>query len=204
MVFQSIRWANRDNPDPNLQTVKVDLIDLTVGQQYKLQLMFGEGCCTGRAYDVSVNGTNIAHEFNPSIAQGGIIPPRATGSAIVHTFVATQTTLHIELDGTNTLTGIDGNAILSGVTLETVTTPVDLEITSVSRTATSFTINSRGTPGKTYSVDFSPNLINWEEALDNLVPNGAGNATWTDTLPARVTGVRGFYKVRDPVLDPTP
>jgi hypothetical protein len=53
-------------------------------------------------------------------------------------------------------------------------------------------------------VDFSNNLITWEEAWDSLVPNGAGNATWTDTTASRVSGPRGFYKVRDPVLDPTP
>jgi hypothetical protein len=203
-LFQSIRWADRGNADPNMQSVKVDLTGLAAGQQYKLQLMFGEGCCTNRAFEVSVEGNVIAHEFNPSNAQGGILPPRATGGAIVHTFTATQTTLHIELDGRNTLTGTDGNAILSGVTLETVTAPVNLEITSFTRNATSATISSRGTPGRTYSVDFSPNLINWEEALDNLVPNAAGDATWTDTAPSRVSRPRGFYKVRDPVLDPTP
>ncbi|HWB03160.1 MAG TPA: hypothetical protein VG796_09065 [Verrucomicrobiales bacterium] len=203
-LFQSIRWADAGNADPNMRSVKVDLTGLTVGQQYKLQLMFGEGCCTGRAYEVLVDGNVIAHEFNTSAAQGGILPPRATGGAIVHTFTATQTTLHIELDGRNVLSGNDGNAILSGVTLETVTAPVNLEITSFTRTATSATINSRGTPGKTYSVDFSPNLINWEEALDNLVPNPSGDATWTDIAPTRVNRARGFYKVRDPVLDPTP
>lgn len=203
-LFQSIRWADRALVDPNMRTVKVDLTGLTVGQQYKLQLMFGEGCCTGRAFDVSVEGGYIAHEFNPSIVQGGIAAPRMTGAALVHTFTATKTTLHIELDGTSTLTGIDGNAILSGVTLETVTAPVELEITSFTRTANSVVINSRGTPGKTYSIDFSPNLLNWEEALDNLVPNPSGDATWTDTAPSRVNRARGFYKVRDPVLDPTP
>jgi hypothetical protein len=203
-VFQSIRWADRGNANLDLRTVKVDLTGLTVGQQYKLQLMFGEGCCAGRAFDVLVQGAMIVDEFNPSMVQGGVQAPRITGAAIVHTFLATDTVLHIELDGRNTTTGNDGNAILSGVTLETVTTPVNLEITGISRTPTSFTINSRGTPGKSYSVDFSNNLITWEEAWDSLVPNGAGNATWTDTTASRVSGPRGFYKVRDPVLDPTP
>lgn len=203
-VFQSIRWANTDNLDPNLRAVRVNLSDLTVGQQYKLQLMFGEGCCTGRAFDVYVGGNLIMDEFNTSQAQGGIQAPRTTGSAIVYTFTATSTTLEIVLDGTTTTTGSDGNAILSGLTLETVTTPVALEIISFTRAANSVTITSRGTPGKTYSVDFSPNLINWEEALDNLVPNASGDASWTDTAPSRAGGTRGFYKVRDPVLDPTP
>lgn len=113
-------------------------------------------------------------------------------------------TLNILLDGTTATGGNDHNAILNGVTLEEITVPVPLEISSTIRTATSITINSRGTPGKTYSVDFSPNLITWEEVWDAMVPNGSGNASWTDTAPARIAGRRSFYKVRDPVLDPTP
>ncbi|HEX2750241.1 MAG TPA: hypothetical protein VHM91_19695, partial [Verrucomicrobiales bacterium] len=203
-LFKSIRWANTDNADPNLRAVKVDLSGLTVGQQYKLQLMFGEGCCTGRAFDVSVQGTLIMDEFNPSIAQGGIAAPRITGSAIGYTFTATDTVLHIVLDGTATTTGSDGNAILSGLTLETVTAPVDIEITGLSRAGNSLTINSRGTPGKTYSVDFSTNLQFWEEAWDSLVPNPQGNATWTDTSLPRVNALRGYYRVRDPFVNPNP
>src|SRR6185295_3773483 len=65
-VFQSIRWADRGNANPDMRTVKVDLSGLTVGQAYKLQLLFGEGCCSGRAFDVLVQGAMIVDEFNPS------------------------------------------------------------------------------------------------------------------------------------------
>jgi Bacterial TSP3 repeat len=202
-VYQSIRWADAANADPNMRNVKVDLANITPGRQYKLQLLFGEQCCTGRFFDISVEGTLVIDEFNTAPAQGGI-PVVRMGSAIVYTFTATDDTVNILLDGLTATGGSDHNAILNGVTLEELTATVPFEITSVSRTATSITINARGTPGKSYSVDYSTQLSTWEEAWDSLVPNAAGNATWTDTDAVRVNRARGFYKVRDPVLDPTP
>ncbi len=203
-VFKSIRWANTENVNPDLRNVKVQLTGLTVGQQYKLQLLFGEGCCPARYFDVFVEGNPIVHEFHTAGAQGGIAAPRLSGSAIVHTFTAASDTLHIVLDGTRTLIGADGNAILSGLTLEAVTTPVELDLIGFTHATGSTTIQSRGTPGKTYSVDFSTNLTTWEEVWDSLVPDAGGNASWTDTNATRTGAVRSFYRVRDPVLKPAP
>ena len=59
---------------------------------------------------------------------------------------------------------------------------------------------------RTYSVDYSTDLGAWEEVWDSLVPDGLGNAPWTDTDPSRVGPAikRGYYRARDPVLDPIP
>src|SRR5207247_2104789 len=52
LVYQSIRWANADNPDPEMRKVKVDLANLVVGRRYKLQLLFGENSSAHRIFDV--------------------------------------------------------------------------------------------------------------------------------------------------------
>ena len=116
------------------------------------------------------------------------------------------TDLRIELNGNGTPFAPDKNPTLSGVTLEQLPPPANLEITSVSLTATGITIDAIGTPGATYSVDYSTDLDFWEEVMDSLVPDGAGLASGEDTNPGRVgpTIRRGFYKLRDPLVDPTP
>ena len=202
-VFQSIRWADLGNGDPAKRSVKVNLANLVPGRQYKLQLLFGEACCPSRTFDLHVEGTEVISDFVTRVVQGGYPMPGA-GSAMVHTFTATDSTLNVVLDGGTTSTvsnpGNDPNAILSGVTLEELTMPVPIEITSVSIVPGGIKLDFRGTPGHTYSVDWAPDLATWEEVNDNLVPNGSGDATWTDTDINRVGpgAFRGFYKLRDP------
>ena len=61
----SIRWSAAPNG------VMLTLDKLSVGAQYKLQLMFGEQCCN-RGFDVFVNDKLIVKDFNPGNQQGGI------------------------------------------------------------------------------------------------------------------------------------
>lgn len=117
-VMQSIRWSAAP------ATPTVDLDGLTVGKAYKLQLLFAEQCCANRGFDVEVEGRLYADEFNPSITQGGA-GNTTRGAVVTIGFVATDTTLNINLNGNGVTTPAftDRNAILSGVTLEELTLP---------------------------------------------------------------------------------
>ncbi len=200
-IFRDIRWADLANGNPAVRNVKVDLANLVVGRQYKLQLLFGEQCCPQRVFDINVEGTLVADDFHISTVQGPT-PMSVAGAAVVHTFTAADTTLNIVLDGATVVpfAGGDYNPTLSGVTLEELVIPVDLDIASVSRTASSITINARGTSGRVYSVDYSTDLLSWDEVNDNLVPNGSGDAVWTDMDPGRTSAQRSYYRLRDPAV----
>ena len=129
-VYKSIRWANSADADPALRTITVDLSGLTVGRRYKLQLLFGESCCN-RNFDISVEGSLVADDFKPALAQGSLSLTKA-GSAFVHEFVATDTTLNIVLDASNVADpSLDRNPILNGVTLERLPEAVAPVITAV-------------------------------------------------------------------------
>ena len=200
-VFRDIRWSDVGSADPALQDVKVDLANLIPGRQYKLQLLFGEQCCPTRTFDISVEGNLIADDFNITNAQGPT-PMTIAGAAVVYSFTAGDNTLNILLAGAGVapVPGVDRNATLSGVTLEEIVTPVPLDIVSVTRVPTGLRLDTRGTPGTVYIVDWAPDLVTWEEVNDNLVPDASGNATWTDTNLLRVGPAvrRGFYKLRAP------
>ena len=118
-VFRSIRWADFANPAPALRTLRVDLANLVPGRRYKLQLLFGEQCCSQRIFDVLVEGALVANDFVTAEAQGGI-PLTSAGSAVVHEFIAGDATLNIVLDGASVtaIQGLDRNPILNGLTLE--------------------------------------------------------------------------------------
>lgn len=120
-VYQSIRWADHLAATPEAKTLRVDLANLLVGRRYKLQLLFGEAGSTGRRFDVSVGGTRIVDDFAPSVAQGAAYCVTA-GSAVVHEFTATGTTLDIVLDGTDVVSVpfLNQDPYLNGATLEII------------------------------------------------------------------------------------
>lgn len=126
-VMQSIRWSDAVNADQ--PTVDVDLDGLVVGKRYKLQLLFTESCCPGRAFDVSVEGRLLVHEFNPAGVQGVATGRAKNGAVITHEFTAQDTTANIVLDGRGVTTPqfTDHNATLSGATLEELNTGPDTD-----------------------------------------------------------------------------
>lgn len=105
IVMQSIRWSG------NPVTVDVALNSLTVGQSYKLQLLFYEPGNTGRGFDVFFDGNQILNDYTAGYA------PANNGSVITYEFIATATSHTIVLNGANTPFG-DKNPILQGLTLE--------------------------------------------------------------------------------------
>jgi hypothetical protein len=114
-VMQSMRWS----PAPS--NPSVDLTGLVPGQAYKLQLLFAESCCAGRAFDIEVEGLVRVDEFNPATAQQGVNNARQ-GAVVSLAFVATDDTLNIVLNGQGVYSpaNVDHNAIISGLTLETL------------------------------------------------------------------------------------
>ncbi len=204
LALASIRWSDgRDAVLP--EDVPLSLSGLTPGTTYKLQLLFGEGCCPNRGFDVSVNGTQISDDFRPGVIQNN---PRArTGAVIIHEFTATTTTLDIVLDSLSLADpGItDPNPILSAFTLETLPPSGDFLITMVSRTADSIDLQFNGATGKFYAVDYKQTLdaMFWEE-IDDSVPGTGLNSQWSDSFAPRLANPSGFYRVRDPVLQPAP
>ncbi len=123
LVIRSIRWSDAASATP---VVTVQLAGIEVGARYKLQLLFGEGCCINRGFDVYLNGALVADEVAPGALQGGSNVPE---SAVVVTeeFMADSPVLEIVLDGRSVSTAelTDHNAILSGVTLEKTSTASD-------------------------------------------------------------------------------
>lgn len=111
-VAASIRW----NTPPGLN---IDL-EVTPGQEYKLQLLFAENCCN-RGFDITVGGEMSVDNFIVPDIQGGIANTEA-GAVFTETITATDSVLSIVLGGTNELAP-DNNPILNGLTLEVVPEP---------------------------------------------------------------------------------
>ena len=116
-VMWGIRWTRR--PGGITFTMK----DLEVGRRYKLQTLHAERCCD-RGWDTFINGVLVLNDFNPGRLQSGDLEsPRDgdagpdSGTVATFDFVAASSTLVVELNGTD-VPFPDGNAILSGVTLE--------------------------------------------------------------------------------------
>lgn len=127
IVMQSIRWSAAGSA--TTPAVNLDLDSLVVGKRYKLQLLFSESCCAGRAFDVLVGGALLAHEFNPAVLQGRATGTPTNGAVFTYEFSAQETTLHVVLDGRGTTNPqfTDHNATLSGATLEEVNTGADTD-----------------------------------------------------------------------------
>lgn len=112
-VMKSIRWTATNST--GIEIVGIDLANLVVGRRYSLQLLFAEES-SDRGFNVSVEGAVIATSFSPRAIVGGVID-RTRGVVLRHTFVATDTTLNIVLNGVGA-TQPDKNPVIQGLTLE--------------------------------------------------------------------------------------
>ncbi len=107
VLMQSIRW--------NAGPVNMELGGLTIGETYKLQLLFAESCCD-RGWDIYLEGTRVFDDFNVPQTQGGINEPtmRAVTTVI---FTAKDEALNIQF--LNQAPAFpDNNPILNAPTLE--------------------------------------------------------------------------------------
>jgi hypothetical protein len=111
-VARSIRW----NTPPGLA---IDL-EVTPGQEYKVQMIFAETCCD-RGFDIRVEDELLVDNFNVQVTQGGINNSTA-GAVYSYNVIAGDDVLNIALGGSNPLAP-DNNPILNGLTLEIVPEP---------------------------------------------------------------------------------
>lgn len=120
-VMQSIRWTNTQSSVTGAFTrgeaLGIDLAGLTPGQQYVLQLLFGENPGS-RGFDVVIDDVLVADNFSPTSA--GV--SANVGVVLAHQFHASSDMLHIVLDGFPTGFG-DRNPILNAFTLQIVPEP---------------------------------------------------------------------------------
>ncbi len=188
LVLASIRHNGAGNT--------VTLAGLTPGNQYKLQLLFHESCCS-RASDVLVNGELIVDEFASYVVQGGI-GSTTQGAAIIYTFVATSPDFVLSLDG-NTVTTpayTDKNEILNGLTLEDLGKAPEIpnqgpfKITTVARNGANVTFTFESIAQRTYTLQFKQNLA---DATWQTVASQKASGASTSLSDA---GRPGFWRIR--------
>jgi hypothetical protein len=120
-VLQSIRWSGYPS------SVVMNMEGLTVGSQYKLQMLFTEKCCT-RGWDVYIGdgdvtqgetaGDEMIYEnFSAQEVEGGI-NSMGTGAVMTLTFTANTETVVVTHIGNGGFP--DNNPILDGFSLESL------------------------------------------------------------------------------------
>ena len=180
-VFSSIRWSNTTSLTANLA-------NLTIGRRYKLQLLFGEASAEQRTFDILVEGSLVANDFKPAAAQGSL-PLSTAGSALVHEFTATDTTLNVVLDGSDVLVvpGLNRNPILNGVTLEELTVQSDVVTLPQNIVIHDSSYAGGALPGifitHTNSVDFSAGVPQ-QLVLSAELPTLDGIVVYINGVPA--------------------
>lgn len=110
-VIFTDRYGGVSNP------IGLELANLTSGRPYKLQLLFAEDWTLGRGFDVFVDGTIRANDFNIGGEQGGVsLSNRAV--VVTHEFLAAGTAVNIRLSGSNVAGFNNRDPLLCGFTLE--------------------------------------------------------------------------------------
>lgn len=109
-VLNSIRWTPAAPGDLVSSTVN----GLTPGNTYKVQLIFGEGCCANRHFGVAFDGQDYIRDFQEGATQNGV---NNAGTAVVYQFVANSNSMTFSLRSPESGGG-DLNPVLNGFTVE--------------------------------------------------------------------------------------
>jgi hypothetical protein len=176
-LMQSIRWSNAS--DGGIDSVTMTLPGLTVGRIYKLQLLTGD-VNTTRHWAISIEGDKVFADFNGAAYTG---TSAALGVAVVHEFVATDTTLDIVFDSIG-LTFGDINPIIQAVTLEDegpapgtavtklVNGPADLDFSGTFV----YAVNALGPAlGQIGDANFTDDTV---AGITITAPNTVGDGAW--------------------------
>ena len=78
-----------------------------------------------------------------------------------------------------------------------LTDPPPFEISNIRREGDSVTLTFRSRPGRAYAIDASPDLLNWDEELDDNVVGEADSDTTQFTESTVPDGTKRFYRVRE-------
>ncbi len=110
-IMRTIIWSNGLNPGG------INL-DVTSGTDYRLQLLYSEGCCNNRNFDVSAEGGLFQDEVKGTSVGGTVWQASAIqGYAMAWDFTAQDSSLDISF---LRQTPGDSNYLISGLTLEKV------------------------------------------------------------------------------------
>jgi len=99
--------------------------------------------------------------------------------------------------GTTAGSLLEGNAtiVLDGSGNGMAAGPGGFTITEISRDATGTTLEWESVPGVVYVVEFSTDLVDWSEEVDDNVVSGGATTTFKDSDPGRLALPTGFYRV---------
>ena len=76
-----------------------------------------------------------------------------------------------------------------------VGSPAGFLISDILRDSTGTTLTWKSAPGASYTIQFSPDLVDWtDEVIDSVISQG-DSTTFKDTNPARLSQAVGFYRV---------
>lgn len=129
-VMRRIIWSNGLNPGEFEFNVEI-------GTEYRLQLLFSEGCCSNRHFNVEVENSLLEEEVIGTSLGGSIWQSSFTqGYAITLDFTATDTTLDVDMSRSNSG---DTNYHISGLTLERIGSTVPSPIASYQFDETEYT-----------------------------------------------------------------
>lgn len=171
--------------------------DLVPGRKYKLQLIFGERCCS-RGMDVFVDGKRVADEFAPFMIMGEINNP-LQAAVITYELTARTNQIIIQTIGGAAVTTEeypDKNPIINAVTLENLGGGlVAPRIQSVSRTG-GFAVTISSTAGTNYTLQYKEKITDASWTDVTSVAATGNTTTLTDTDTARQSRATGFWRVR--------
>ena len=118
-IMQSIRWTNVPT---DLETVNIEM-DVTAGEDYKLQMFFTESCCN-RGFNITLEEDLLVEDF--AIHEHHLddiwnINSREDGVLITHEFTAADPLVELALGLSETGDYPDNNGHISAITLERLT-----------------------------------------------------------------------------------
>lgn len=176
----------------------ITLTNLVAGRNYKLQLLFGEQCCS-RGMDIYVDGKLIADEFAPFEYMGEINNP-LQAAVVTYEFTAAKSSVIIQtLGATVTTEGYtDRNPIINALTLEDlsgIVTPPTPVIRSYGVQNNAFSVTFDSAVGATYTLQYRAGISDttWTD-VTSAAATGT-STTLTDNTAAHLSAGTGFWRV---------
>ena len=185
-LLENATWGNVE------QSITID--GLTDGQDYLIQLWMADTrtCCSGRmkTYD-SGQGT-------PQVILDSGTPGVMPSQFVIGTFTADGETQDLRFVGGGGATHPQYNAIM----VRTLVPATPLRVTEITFDGSDAVMTWSSIPNQDYRVWYSTDLRIWEE-LDDGVPSGGDETTYTDPLMTRLANLpepqpvppRAYYQI---------